>query len=76
MGLVHTIHKTFFYFLGKYFDDIVIALNYSTVKGKGMDWPPYLSDLTPCDNFLWGTLKYIVYRNNPLKLDKLEEAIC
>lgn len=71
-------HRTeaVFHFLDEYFDDRVIALKYSTFQGKGMDWPPYSPDLTPCDYFLWGTLKDIVYCNNPSTLEELEEAIC
>ncbi|GBM34580.1 Transposable element Tcb1 transposase [Araneus ventricosus] len=41
-----------------------------------MDWPPYSPDLTPCDYFLWGTLKDIVYPKHPATLDELESAIC
>jgi hypothetical protein len=26
-----------------------------------LPWPPRLPDLTPCDFFLWGFVKYIVY---------------
>lgn len=36
------------------------ALHYSTVKGKGMDWRPYSTDLITCKYFLWGTLKDIL----------------
>ncbi|GBL97626.1 hypothetical protein AVEN_49135-1 [Araneus ventricosus] len=48
-------HRTqdVFDFLDEFLDDRVLALNYSTVKGKGIDWPPYSPDLTPCDYFLW-----------------------
>jgi hypothetical protein len=28
-------------------------------------WPPRSPDLTPCDFFLWGYLKSIVYKNGP-----------
>ncbi|GBN33276.1 hypothetical protein AVEN_122847-1 [Araneus ventricosus] len=46
------------------------------LKRSRMDWPPYSPDLTPCDYFLWGTLKVTVYGNHPSKLDELESAIC
>ena len=72
------LHRTrdVFDFLDEYFDDRVIALDYSTVKRKGMDWPPYSPDLISCDYFLWGTLQDSVYCTNFSTLDELEEAIC
>ena len=65
-------HRTeqVFSFLHEYFWERVIALGYPKY------WPPYLPDLTPCDYFLWGALKDIVYRNNPTTLDELEQSIC
>ena len=40
-------------------------------------WPSYLPDLTPCDFFLWGYIKQVVYDNRPqpLNLQELEERI-
>ncbi|GBN99815.1 hypothetical protein AVEN_245888-1 [Araneus ventricosus] len=61
-------------FLGEYFGNRVIELDYPKFTGTGMDWPPY--DLTPCDYFLWDTLKDTVYGNHPSTLDELESAIC
>lgn len=61
--------------LEEYFDDRVIALDYLKFKGKGFDWPPYSPDLTPCDYFLWGTLKDQVYGTNPSTINELENAI-
>ncbi|GBM19052.1 hypothetical protein AVEN_172514-1 [Araneus ventricosus] len=65
-----------FRFLDEYFGNRVIALEYPKFTGAGMDWPPYSPDLTPCDYFLWGTLKDIVYPKHPATLDELESAIC
>ncbi|GFX86700.1 uncharacterized protein TNCV_1408981 [Trichonephila clavipes] len=60
----------------EYFGNRVIALEYPKFTGAGMDWPPYSPDLTPCDYFLWGTLKDTVYSKHPATLDELESAIC
>lgn len=70
-------HRTadVFRFLEEYFDNRVIALNYSCFTGKGIDWPPYSPDLNPCDFFLWGHLKDAVYRKNPQTLEQVEEII-
>ncbi|GBN31418.1 hypothetical protein AVEN_189286-1 [Araneus ventricosus] len=34
-------------FLEECFENRVIALNYSTFTGRGIDWPPYSPDLPP-----------------------------
>ena len=41
---------------------------------KGL-WPPRSPDLSPCDFYLWGTIKEKVYENNPHNLDQLKENI-
>ncbi|GBM63300.1 hypothetical protein AVEN_186120-1 [Araneus ventricosus] len=64
-----------FRFLVEFFENKVTALDYPKFTGTGMDWPPYSPDLTPCDYFLWGALKDIVYGNHPSTLDELELAI-
>ena len=68
-------HRTanVFNFLNKHFDDCVIALDYHTHTGSGMDCPPYLPDMNPCDFFLWEHLKNQMYRLNP---EQLEQYIC
>jgi hypothetical protein len=39
-------------------------------------WPPYSPDITPCDFFLWGHIKDIVYRAGvPADLEELRERI-
>ncbi len=38
-------------------------------------WPPYSPDLTPCDFFLWGYLKSVVYNPLPKTLDDLKANI-
>ncbi|GBO07358.1 hypothetical protein AVEN_34531-1 [Araneus ventricosus] len=60
----HCIEQVF-RFIDEYFGNRVIALEYLKFTGAGMDWPPYSPDLTPCDYFLWGTLKDIVYPSIP-----------
>lgn len=39
------------------------------------DWPARSPDLTPCDFFLWGYLKDIVFRNPPDTIEELQEKI-
>ena len=39
------------------------------------EWPARSPDLTPCDFFLWGYVKELVYKSNPTNLDELETAI-
>ncbi|GBN58961.1 hypothetical protein AVEN_263603-1 [Araneus ventricosus] len=65
-----------FRFLGEYFGNRVIALDFPKFTGTEKDWPPYSPDLTLCDYFLWGTLKDTVYGNHPSTLDEPELAIC
>jgi hypothetical protein len=38
-------------------------------------WPARSPDLTPCDYFLWGYLKSIVYNDRPRTLDHLKNNI-
>lgn len=38
-------------------------------------WPARSPDLTPCDFFLWGYIKDIVYRKNSRNLNELKENI-
>jgi hypothetical protein len=35
-------------------------------------WPPRSPDLNPCDFYLWGKLRNIVYANNPHDLEALK----
>ena len=44
-------------------------------RGGPVEWPPRSPDLTPLDFFLWGYLKFRVYRNNPKSTDELKSAI-
>lgn len=39
------------------------------------EWPPRSPDLTPCDFYLWGRLKDIVYRQRSATLNELREHI-
>lgn len=70
-------HRTadVFNFLSEHFNNRVIALDYPTHTGSGMDWPPLSPDLTPCDFFLWGYLKDQVYRRNPETIEELKQYI-
>ena len=38
-------------------------------------WPPRSPDLNPCDFYLWGYLKSVVYNPLPKTLDELKENI-
>jgi hypothetical protein len=38
-------------------------------------WPPRSPDLNPCDFYLWGKLKSVVYANNPYDLEALKQNI-
>jgi hypothetical protein len=40
-----------------------------------IEWPARSPDLTPCDFFLWGYLKDIVYRDRPATIEQLRERI-
>lgn len=40
-----------------------------------IEWPARSPDLTPCDFFLWGFLKNIVYGRNPRTIDQLRAEI-
>lgn len=72
MGLDHSVPLWFLLF----FEDRVIALNYSNLAGTGMNCLPYSPDLTPCEYFLCVTLKGIVFWNNPGRPEDLEKLIC
>jgi len=53
----------------------VIGLGYEKFANGGMAWPPYSSDLNPCDFFLWGFLKDRIYSARPTNEAELEKAI-
>ncbi|RWS02164.1 uncharacterized protein B4U79_03946 [Dinothrombium tinctorium] len=57
--------------LHSFFGDRIIS------KGVSEDifWPPYSPDLNPCDFFLWGRLKDIVFAEEPKTLSELKEKI-
>ena len=44
-------------------------------RGGPILWPPRSPDLTPCDYFLWGYLKDIVYRTRPTNISELKTKI-
>ena len=42
---------------------------------QGVDWSPHSPDLNPCDFWLWGYLKSLVYKPMPSNLAALIERI-
>ncbi|PSN46547.1 hypothetical protein C0J52_19601, partial [Blattella germanica] len=44
------------------------------IVSRGL-WSPRSPDINPCDFYLWGKLKSVVYANNPHTLDELKENI-
>ncbi|GBM51053.1 hypothetical protein AVEN_123868-1 [Araneus ventricosus] len=70
-------HRTpaVFDFLSEHFNDRVIALDYDKLTRSDMAWLPYSSDLTPCDFFLWGYLKGLVYLQTPQTIAELKQHI-
>ena len=42
---------------------------------RGHDWPARSPDLNPCDFYLWGYLKSVVYTPKPRNIAELEAAI-
>jgi hypothetical protein len=51
------------------FGDNLISL------GAEVEWPPRSPDLTPCDYFLWGFLKQMVYKRRFETLEELKAEI-
>jgi hypothetical protein len=45
-----------------------------SIRGD-QQWPPRSCDLTPCDFFLWGYIKSLVYANKPQTLFDLKQEI-
>jgi hypothetical protein len=44
-------------------------------RNDNQNWPPRSCDLTPCDLFLWGFVKYRVYANKPQMIPELKVEI-
>ncbi len=40
-----------------------------------IEWPACSPDLSPCDFFLWGYLKNVVYRERPATIKQLRDRI-
>ena len=40
-----------------------------------LNWPAHLPDLAPCDYFLWGYLRFLVYNDHPHTLEQLQNNI-
>lgn len=43
--------------------------------GGDVNWPERSPDLSPCDYFLWGFLKFMVYNDRPQTLEDLQNNI-
>ena len=70
-------HRTahVFTWLKRTFGQCLIVLNAEKFMGHVTEWPPYNPDLKPFDFFLWGYIKYKIYRNPPYSLEHLTSAI-
>ncbi|KAK9693674.1 hypothetical protein QE152_g34046 [Popillia japonica] len=64
-----------FNILEEHFGNRIIGLDAQPFTGGGITWPPYSPDLNPCDFYLWGSLKDMVYRDGIDTLDNIEMAI-
>jgi inhibitor of nuclear factor kappa-B kinase subunit alpha len=62
-------------YLHEIFGDKVISRRYPEVNDCGQSWPAHSPDLNPCDYFLWGFLKSVVYRPKPVDTDMLLKNI-
>ena len=56
-------------FLSEHFHERIIG------RGLQWFWPPRSPDITPCDFWFWGYIKYNVYRSDPQSLDELQQRI-
>ena len=61
--------------LEEHFGERILAMGYPECTGIGITYPPYSTDLNPCDSFLWGNIKDKVYANNPKTIAELKTAI-
>ena len=64
----HTAGETLQLLRGKFGESIISRFG-------PVNWPPRSCDLTPCDFFLWGYVKSLVYADKPQTLDALEANI-
>jgi hypothetical protein len=44
-------------------------------RNGDQNWPPRSCDLTPCDFFLWGVVRSLVYANKPQTIPELKAEI-
>ena len=42
----------------------VIGLGYLKFAHGGIEWPPYPLNLNPCDFFLWGYIRLLLFRDS------------
>ena len=48
---------------------------FSVYDNRYMEWPPYSSDLNPCDFFLWGFIEDKYYLKYPKAIEDFKDAI-
>lgn len=58
--------------LDEHFHGKVIARRYEERFNCGLEWPPNSPDLNPCDYYLWGKLKDLVFATEPGTLAELK----
>ncbi|GBO37241.1 hypothetical protein AVEN_145175-1 [Araneus ventricosus] len=57
------------------FGNRVIAYQYPNSYPGALHCPPYLPDLNPCDFFLWGYTKDLVYKKKPTDLISFKRSV-
>ncbi|GBM52018.1 hypothetical protein AVEN_122384-1 [Araneus ventricosus] len=57
------------------FGSRVIAYQYPNSYPDALHWPPYSPDMNPCDFFLWGHMKDLVFKKKPTDLISLKRSI-
>ena len=58
-------------YLDRIFQERMLALK----ARRGDSWAPSSPDINPCDFFLWGYLKELVYKPLPANLPELKEKV-
>ncbi len=61
--------------LHRIFGQRVISNRYLPRFFEGWFWPPYSSDLSPLDHFLWSYVKSKCYKNDPKTVEELRKEI-
>ena len=55
---------------------MLIALDYDMHIQSFMAWPPCSLDLAPCDFFLWGNLKDLIYQQTTQTITEQKQHVC